>query len=198
VLVELRDALEQELRDQGKLDWALEEFEAVRLAPPPGPRLDPWRRTSGIHRLRSRRQLAAVRAMWEARDAMARSRDTAPGRVLPDAAIVAAVTAAPSSREELVRLPVFGGRSTRRHVDTWFRALQAAAALPDDALPVPLPPGDARRRPTGGLSATRSPPSASTGPAPPSPASPRASRCRRRTWSSPRRSAAWPGPRPRR
>jgi ribonuclease D len=143
VLVELRDALHQELSEQGKLDWAIEEFEAVRLAPPPGPRLDPWRRTSGIHRLRSRRQLAGVRAMWEARDAMARSRDTAPGRVLPDAAIVAAVTAAPQNRDELVRLPVFGGRSTRRHVDTWFRALQDAAALPDDALPVPLPPGDA-------------------------------------------------------
>ena len=143
VLIELRDALEDELREQGKLAWAHEEFEAVRLAPGPAPRIDPWRRTSGIHRLRTRRQLAGVRAMWEARDAMARSRDTAPGRVLPDAAIVAAVTAAPSSPEELVRLPVFGGRSTRRHAATWFAALSSANELPDDALPVPVPAGDA-------------------------------------------------------
>ncbi|MCW2681075.1 MAG: ribonuclease, partial [Frankiales bacterium] len=88
VLVELRDALEEELRAQGKLELAAEEFEAVRLAAPPGPRTDPWRRTSGIHRMRNRRQLAAARALWEVRDAMARRRDTAPGRILPDAAIV--------------------------------------------------------------------------------------------------------------
>ena len=142
VLVELRDALEAELRAQGKLELAAEEFEAVRTAPAPGPRLDPWRRTSGIHRLRGRRQLAAVQAMWEARDAMARRRDTAPGRILPDAAIVAAVTAAPATPAELLGLPVFGGRSTRRHVDTWFAALRSAADLPEDALPLPVPAGD--------------------------------------------------------
>ncbi len=142
VLVELRDALEEALRAQGKLDLAHEEFEAVRLAPPPPPRIDPWRRTSGIHRMRNRRQLAAVRAMWEVRDQMARRRDTAPGRILPDGALVAAVTAMPKTPAELLALPVFGGRSTRRHVDTWFGALQAAAALADDELPQPVPSGD--------------------------------------------------------
>ncbi|NUS63618.1 MAG: ribonuclease D, partial [Saccharothrix sp.] len=53
LLVELRDVLEQELKRQGKLEWALEEFEAARLAPLPRPRAEPWRRTSGIHRIRS-------------------------------------------------------------------------------------------------------------------------------------------------
>jgi ribonuclease D len=142
VLLELRDALEDELRRQGKLAWAHEEFEAVRLAPAPGPRTDPWRRTSGIHRLRTRRQLAGVRAMWEVRDAMARRRDTAPGRILPDAAIISAVTAAPASPQDLTSLPVFGGRSTRRHVDTWWGALQQASALADEQLPQPVAAGD--------------------------------------------------------
>ena len=142
VLLELRDALEAVLREQGKLAWAQEEFEAVRLAPAAVPRTDPWRRTSGIHRLRTRRQLAGVRAMWEVRDAMARRRDTAPGRILPDAAIISAVAAAPATPADLVALPVFGGRATRRHVDTWWSALERAAALPDDQLPQPGPPGD--------------------------------------------------------
>ncbi|MCW2725002.1 MAG: ribonuclease [Frankiales bacterium] len=142
VLVELRDRIEEKLRAQGKLAWAHEEFDAVLHAPPPPPRVDPWRRTSGIHRLRSRRQLAGVRALWEARDAMARRRDTAPGRILPDAAIVSAVSAAPSSPDQLLELPVFGGRATRRHVATWFEALSSAARLPDDALPLPVPAGD--------------------------------------------------------
>ena len=142
VLVELRDRLERELRAQGKLELAREEFEAVRRAPAPAPRTEPWRRTSGIHRMRNRRQLAAVRALWEVRDAMARRRDTAPGRILPDAAIVAAVQADPQSVAALLALPVFGGRSTRRHVDTWFGALQAARALPEDSLPQPVAAGD--------------------------------------------------------
>ena len=142
VLLELRDALEAELDRQGKLAWAHEEFEAVRLAPAAPPRVDPWRRTSGIHRLRTRRQLAGVRAMWEVRDQMARRRDTAPGRILPDAAIITAVTAAPATPTDLTSLPVFGGRSTRRHVDTWWGALQSAATLTDDQLPQPVPAGD--------------------------------------------------------
>ena len=142
VLLELREALEGTLRAQGKLELAHQEFEAVRLAPAPPSRVDPWRRTSGMHRMRNRRQLAAVKAMWEARDAMARRRDTAPGRILPDAAIVAAVQAGPTSPAALLELPVFGGRSTRRHVDTWFAALASAAALPDHELPLPVPSGD--------------------------------------------------------
>jgi ribonuclease D len=135
VLVELRDALEAELEAQGKLAWAHEEFAAIVAAPPPPPRAEPWRRTSGIHRLRGRRQLAAVRELWEARDELARRRDTAPGRVLPDAALINAATAAPTDPAALLSLPVFGGRSTRRHLDRWFGALQRAAALPDDELP---------------------------------------------------------------
>ncbi len=142
VLLELRDALEAELSEQGKLAWAHEEFEAVRTAPPAPPRVDPWRRTSGIHRLRSRRQLAGVRALWELRDEMARRRDTAPGRILPDAAIINAVTTAPASPQALMALPVFGGRSTRRHVDTWFAALSRAAALSEDELPQAAATGD--------------------------------------------------------
>ncbi len=142
VLIELRDLIEAELDGQGKLAWAHEEFAAVLHAPAPPARVEPWRRTSGIHRLRNRRQLAGVRALWETRDAMARRRDVAPGRILPDAAIVAAVTAAPESPAALMELPVFGGRSTRRHVDTWFGALTEAARLPDDALPLPSAVGD--------------------------------------------------------
>ncbi len=138
VLVELRDALAAELDEQGKLDWARQEFAAVIAAKPATPRAEPWRRTSGIHRLRSRRQLAAVRALWQVRDELARTRDVAPGRVLPDAAVISAVLAKPRTASELAALPVFRGRATRRHVDRWFQALADAAALPDDALPGPL------------------------------------------------------------
>ncbi|WP_460406029.1 HRDC domain-containing protein, partial [Actinophytocola sediminis] len=142
LLVPLRDVLEAELAEQGKLDWALEEFEALRVAPPPPPRAEPWRRTSGIHRVRSPRALAGVRALWEARDTLARQRDIAPGRVLPDSSIVEAAVAAPDNEPDLLKLPVFKGRSQRRIADTWLRALPAEAALPRAELPDPSPPHD--------------------------------------------------------
>jgi ribonuclease D len=88
-----------------------------------------------MHRVRRPRQVAAVQALWEARDAVARERDLSPGRILPDAAIVEAALAMPRSARELTALPVFGGRQTRRLATTWFAALEAARALPDDALP---------------------------------------------------------------
>ncbi|MGW5054487.1 HRDC domain-containing protein [Actinokineospora sp. NPDC004072] len=142
LLVPLRDALEKELRAQGKLDWALEEFEALRTAPPAPPRKEPWRRTSGIHGVRTARGLAAVRALWETRDSVARQRDIAPGRVLPDSAIVAAATANPADEAALLQLPVFRGRAQRRMSGTWMRALRTAARLPKSELPDPSPPND--------------------------------------------------------
>jgi len=142
LLVPLRNVLEEELAAQGKLEWALEEFEALRVAPPPPPRAEPWRRTSGIHRIRSPRGLAAVRSMWETRDSLARQRDIAPGRVLPDSSIVQAAIAAPDDENALLQLPVFRGRSQRRIVDTWLRALRDAARLPKSDLPDPSPPHD--------------------------------------------------------
>jgi ribonuclease D len=142
LLIPLRDALEAELAEQGKLEWALEEFEALRTAPPPPPRAEPWRRTSGIHRVRTARGLAAVRALWEARDTIARQRDIAPGRVLPDSSIVQAAVAAPADEAALLELPVFRGRAQRRIVDVWARALRTAAELPKSELPDPSPPHD--------------------------------------------------------
>ena len=135
MLIELRDVLAAQLDEQGKRGWATEEFAAIVAAPPAPLRVEPWRRTSGLHRVRKRRQLATVRALWEARDEMARRRDIAPGRVLPDAAIVAAALAQPPTEADLLAVSVFNGRSLRRSVATWFAAVQAAARLPEEDLP---------------------------------------------------------------
>lgn len=135
VLVELRDALAAELDEQGKREWAEQEFAAVVAAPGPAPRVDPWRRTSGLHRVRKRRELAVVRSLWERRDEVARRRDIAPGRVLPDAAIVSAALAQPRTETDLVALPIWGGRSLRRQTATWLPAIERALALPEQELP---------------------------------------------------------------
>ncbi|MGB7799044.1 MAG: ribonuclease D [Pseudonocardiaceae bacterium] len=135
LLLPLREAIAAELDSQGKSAWAAEEFEAVRTASPPVPRTDSWRRTSGMHRIHQTRQLAAVRELWLARDQMARQRDIAPGRVLPDAAIIDAALAEPPDEATLLSRPVFNGRAQRRHVKTWLAALQTARGLSASELP---------------------------------------------------------------
>ena len=135
VLTELRGVLAERLVAAGKLAWAEEEFAALTSFSGPAIRLEPWRRVSGIHRARGRRSLAIVRALWEARDDVAAMADTTPGRILPDAAIMAVALAAPKSREALRSLPALRGRYARRNLDRWLDAVESALALPEDALP---------------------------------------------------------------
>jgi len=143
VLVELRDALAAQLTEQGKTGWAEQEFAAILAAKPAPPRPDAWRRTSGIHRVRSRRGLAIVRELWLERDQIAQRRDISPTRVLTDAAIIEAARAAPSSLAELGKLPGFTGRGARRYGPDWLRAVRRAKSLADAALPESsAPPGD--------------------------------------------------------
>ena len=142
LLLPLAEALTAQLEAQGKLGWAREEFEAVRTAPTPSPRAEPWRRTSGIHRVRRPRQLAVLRELWQAREELARARDLAPGRVLPDRGIVDAALADPPDPAALVTLPVFRGRAQRRQAEIWVDALTRARALPAAALPAVRPESD--------------------------------------------------------
>jgi ribonuclease D len=142
VLVDLRDALAELLERQGKTEWARQEFEAILVAGPPAPKADPWRKTSGVHGLRNRRQLGMLRSLWQARDDLARKRDVAPGRVLPDSAMVSAVQADPQTEGALLELPVFRGRANRRLVGTWFGALTRGRALPEEDLPPHSRPGE--------------------------------------------------------
>lgn len=163
VLLELREAVAAVLDDQGKTDWAMQEFEHLRTHEAAPTRRDRWRRTSGIHKVRSPQALAAVRELWTTRDHIARRRDIAPGRILPDTAIINAATADPDSVEKLTALPVFGGARQRRSAQVWLDALDRArhtTDLPDSAEPMngPPPPSRwARRKPeaTARLEAAR-------------------------------------------
>ncbi len=144
VLVELRDAVQQALVEQGKDEWARQEFRYVLDRPAPAPRVDKWRRTANVHTVKNSRSLAAVRELWAAREELAQRRDVAPGRILPDSAIVTAANAMPTSQAELTRLPVFGGPRQRRQAGTWLSAIDRARSLPESQLP-------SKRGPTVGL-----------------------------------------------
>ncbi|TDE88908.1 ribonuclease D [Occultella glacieicola] len=140
VLVELRDALAADLTRTGKVEWAEQEFEAVRTAPPPPPRTDPWRRTSGTHLVRDARGLAIVRELWHAREIAAERADISPGRILPDAAIVAAAQAKPRDRAALAELRPFKSRGAARRLSIWADAVARALALEPGELPAKRTP----------------------------------------------------------
>src|SRR5215469_1547833 len=123
VLIELRDVLAGRLAEDGKIEWALQEFAAVLAAEPHLPRTDPWRRTSGIHRVRNRRGLAVVRELWLERDKIARRRDLSPTKVLSDSAIIEAARVIPNGPDDLAGIAGFTGRSARRHTAEWLRAI---------------------------------------------------------------------------
>jgi ribonuclease D len=145
LLIELRAAISGVLVEQGKTDWAAQEFDYLRTTgfgeAAPASRRDRWRRTSGIHRVRDPRGLAAVRELWTARDRIAQRRDIAPRRILPDSAIIDAAIADPKTVDDLVALPVFGGRNQRRSAAMWLAALKAAREIRNPADEVEPPNG---------------------------------------------------------
>ena len=129
VLTDLRDRLAKLLESDGKLAIAEEEFEHIRQTPPAEPRIDPWRRTSGLHQLRDRRQLAAVRQMWLEREDLAQRRDVAPGRLIPDSAIVAAAKAMPNTVPQLLATRGFHGRAAQKEAPRWLKCISEARKL---------------------------------------------------------------------
>lgn len=135
VLIELKEALHQQLLDADKWEWARQEFEHLLSFTESPPRTDPWRRTSGLHKVRGRRPLAAVRELWLTRDRIARERDVTPSRLLPDSALVAAASAVPTGSAALLALPGFHGRGARPHLAEWTAALERARSMPDADLP---------------------------------------------------------------
>jgi ribonuclease D len=141
VLLELREVLARELRVAGKDEWARQEFEWLRGFSP-ATRHEPWRRTSGLHRVRGRRLLGAVRELWEARDEIARTRDVSPGRIIGDGAIVAAATAMPATRSDLLATRGFHGRGAQRYADRWLEAIERAREMDEDDLPMRAPRTD--------------------------------------------------------
>lgn len=140
LLPDLRDKIAEILEVSGKTRIAEEEFDAVLRRETPV-REEPWRRLSGIHSLRQARNLAVARALWTARDDYAREIDTAPGRLMPDASLVAAARALPTTKRDLAAIKEFTGRASRSQIDRWLAAIQEGMATTD--LPQVRPPSDA-------------------------------------------------------
>ena len=142
LLVALRDEVDALLEAAGKSHWAEQEFAAILEAPPSPPRVDPWRRTSGMHHIKKRRQLAVVKSLWESRYALAQELDISPGRLLSDSAISTIALAITDdivlenkkSLEKILR-PIGLRARWFEHYELWLEAIAAARSLQEDDLP---------------------------------------------------------------
>ena len=137
LLVELRNHMYKVLEDAKKLPWALEEFASILKAPPAPPRVDPWRRTSGMHKIKRRDQLAVIKSLWIARDAIAAQNDIAAGKLLNDSAIVELAIAVPTNKKEFEKcLRPLGLRARWiENLQLWLDSIASAVALPEDQWP---------------------------------------------------------------
>ena len=137
LLVELRNHMYTILADAKKLPWALEEFASILKALPAPPRVDPWRRTSGMHKIKRRDQLAVIKSLWIARDEIASQQDIAAGKLLNDSAIVELAIAVPTTKKEFEKcLRPLGLRARwMENLQLWLDSIASAVALPEDQWP---------------------------------------------------------------
>lgn len=141
LLIELRNKVYQLLQDARKLEWALEDFAAILAAPPAPPRIDPWRRTSGMHKVKKRNHMAVVRELWQERDSLAQELDISPGRLLSDLAITELALASDkgpiTNRKHLEKILKPLGLRARwlENAPTWISCITDAIALPEDQWP---------------------------------------------------------------
>ena len=137
LLLELRDVLHDRLVEAGKAEWARQEFSALVATAglQPEPRPDPWRRTSGIHRVRTRRGLGYVAALWYARDAIAARLDRAPGKILADVAISELAAHPAPGRAGMRQISGFSRRQARRFEAEWLAAVEEVSRMRESELP---------------------------------------------------------------
>jgi ribonuclease D len=144
LLIELRNIIAKLLLDAKKLPWAEAEFAAILAAPPSPPRVDPWRRTSGMHKIRKRNQLAVIRSLWNVRNQIAESLDVSPGKLLNDSAIVELAMNPPINKREFDKVlrPIGLRARWKENLDTWLAAIASAVALPESDHPEMRAAGD--------------------------------------------------------
>ena len=137
LLIELRDLISSELTAQEKLTFAqaefaqiLQDFKVTKTS-----RKDPWRRTSGMHKVKDRLTMYVISKLWQIRDEIAQELDLAPHRVLQDEAMVDLAAIKPKTNEEIAKVI---GRRTRLEsppFQKWLKAINDALSADESNWP---------------------------------------------------------------
>jgi ribonuclease D len=114
-LLKLRDVLEEQLKEKGRLPWAQEEFEIAAAADFPEREFDPegFRKIKGSRDI-SLRELAVLRALYLLRDRYARELDAPPFKVMNNSVLLDLSRRPPKSTREMFRRPGISYRVARK------------------------------------------------------------------------------------
>ncbi len=129
VMHELHEKLQLKLEELERQDWAKQEFEKLLNFKPKSAAREAWRNLPGISKERDKRRLQIAAALYSARDEIAKSQDIAPGRLIPDRSIMAAVTQLPTSKKDLAGNREFQGRASRSMLNEWWDAIANSTSL---------------------------------------------------------------------
>lgn len=129
VMHELKTVLSNRLLELGRTEWAEQEFRRLLTFQPKSPSKDPWRNLPGISKIKDVRKLQIAAALVQVRDQVAKENDLAPGRLIPDRSIMAAVNQLPTTKKELAGNKEFQGRASRSMLNTWWEAIANSTTL---------------------------------------------------------------------
>ena len=129
ILRDLWERLSSELKEAGKSDWAKQEFEHLLFFKPKQAAEEPWRGLPGLSKIRDERGQQIAAGLWARRDAIAKERDVAPGRLVPDRSIMAVVANPPASKGALAKDKNFHGRASRELLSEWWQAIEESKTI---------------------------------------------------------------------
>lgn len=135
-LPQLRDILKDRLEEKGRLAWAEEEFRIQEQTgwEPPADDDEAYMRLKNTRDLDPRSR-AALREMYEWRDAVARERDVASFRVLNNDTLVAVAREMPTRLDELEDVARISKGNARRWGAELLAGVERARSLSEDELP---------------------------------------------------------------
>jgi ribonuclease D len=138
-LLRLRDALESQLQEKGRLSWALEEFEIAAAAERQEKEFD----TEGFRRIKGSRELSpqeqvVLRALYLQRDKIARKLDVPPFKVLNNSVLIDLVRRPPSAPREMFDRPGISFRVARRFTADILQTVAEAGRQDPSFLEAPV------------------------------------------------------------
>ncbi|HYK88890.1 MAG TPA: HRDC domain-containing protein [Acidobacteriota bacterium] len=140
-LLHLRDVLEKQLRDKGRLSWVQEEFEAAVASEMTEREFDPegFRRIKGSREL-APRDLVVLRALYLLRDRYAREMDTPPFKVMNNSVLIDLARRPPRSVHEMFKRPGVSYRVARRHAGEILSVIEETRSEDPSHLELPARP----------------------------------------------------------
>ncbi|MHB8781164.1 MAG: ribonuclease D [Candidatus Geothermincolia bacterium] len=144
-LLQLRDRLERELKQQKRLEWAREEFELLMESLEPIPERAPsFRRVKGAGHL-TQRELAVLQALLEWRETLARRKDVPPFKVIGNERLLKLAQDKPRNSRAIDSNQSLTPKQQRLYGKGIVEAVQHGMQLPEEDLPTW--PATVRQRP---------------------------------------------------